>query len=541
MAVPASPTTSASILSQTNILQSPSTYDVETNSIGTINQDHRALLDALGLGKSLKKLDKESKEGHGHASMHGQRHGSNFADQDAAHAGQVAGQAAGQVRGRVGVVPSRSEASLDEDRSSSTRPKRPEHRFSMGPEKMWSIETDSEIGGRSEGGQVEKSIKEAMAKSEYAARSRKTSHTLGFFKEGNPGEASKRKDTKRSVSTWEKSPPGLEHLAEGSRSSAKEKVKDADSDETRSDAVNDGDLTPTLQRPSAFASSPPLLSKSFSFNPTSPDAGDHPRADIDACRQDGPGGDIDMSEKLLPDIGPTSSPRPEPAVGESEGQLRCPSDGSTEIGDSAEDGDDSGEEKISSALFLPHQGLDESGDQGGDEATAAGPSCASRSLSRSQDDYPWLVKAGQPEPEGQTSPAAGPASPRLEDTPRLGDDFAIIDEPEIVLPSVESSRPVSFFDEPRHEHQLSAKQPLPAIELIPYRHQVGGHTTLWRFSKRAVCKQLNNRENEFYETVERFHRDLLPFLPRYVFISPIQPRHVWVALLNRLLIGTLAF
>jgi len=29
-----------------------------------------------------------------------------------------------------------------------------------------------------------------------------------------------------------------------------------------------------------------------------------------------------------------------------------------------------------------------------------------------------------------------------------------------------------------------------------------------------VCKQLNNRENEFYETIERYHRDLLPFLPR---------------------------
>jgi inositol-hexakisphosphate kinase len=52
--------------------------------------------------------------------------------------------------------------------------------------------------------------------------------------------------------------------------------------------------------------------------------------------------------------------------------------------------------------------------------------------------------------------------------------------------------------------------------LIPYRHQVGGHTTLWRFSKRAVCKQLTNRENEFYETVEHYHPQLLKFLPRFV-------------------------
>lgn len=57
--------------------------------------------------------------------------------------------------------------------------------------------------------------------------------------------------------------------------------------------------------------------------------------------------------------------------------------------------------------------------------------------------------------------------------------------------------------------------PLGAVELKPFNHQVGGHTTVYRFSRRAVCKQLNNRENEFYETVERQHPELLEFLPRY--------------------------
>lgn len=60
------------------------------------------------------------------------------------------------------------------------------------------------------------------------------------------------------------------------------------------------------------------------------------------------------------------------------------------------------------------------------------------------------------------------------------------------------------------------KAPLGAVELKPYNHQVGGHTTVFRFSKRAVCKQLTNRENEFYEVIERQHPDLLRFLPRYV-------------------------
>ncbi|GES63883.1 inositol hexaphosphate kinase KCS1 [Aspergillus terreus] len=67
---------------------------------------------------------------------------------------------------------------------------------------------------------------------------------------------------------------------------------------------------------------------------------------------------------------------------------------------------------------------------------------------------------------------------------------------------------------PRRTHGSSG--PLGAVELKPYRHQVGGHTTVFRFSRRAVCKQLNNRENEFYERIERRHPDMLMFLPRYI-------------------------
>lgn len=64
------------------------------------------------------------------------------------------------------------------------------------------------------------------------------------------------------------------------------------------------------------------------------------------------------------------------------------------------------------------------------------------------------------------------------------------------------------------QSQLDAVPLLEAVELKPYDHQVGGHNTVYRFSRRAVCKQLNNRENEFYETIERTHAELLHFLPR---------------------------
>ena len=66
-----------------------------------------------------------------------------------------------------------------------------------------------------------------------------------------------------------------------------------------------------------------------------------------------------------------------------------------------------------------------------------------------------------------------------------------------------------------HIHQSRSRRgPLGAVQLKPYKHQVGGHTKVFSFSKQAICKQLNNRENEFYEVIERKHPELLKFLPR---------------------------
>lgn len=58
--------------------------------------------------------------------------------------------------------------------------------------------------------------------------------------------------------------------------------------------------------------------------------------------------------------------------------------------------------------------------------------------------------------------------------------------------------------------------PPQAIKLSPFAHQVGGHTPLYRLTQDAICKKLINKENKFYEIVERYHPDLLPFLPRYI-------------------------
>lgn len=96
------------------------------------------------------------------------------------------------------------------------------------------------------------------------------------------------------------------------------------------------------------------------------------------------------------------------------------------------------------------------------------------------------------------------------------EESSVTDDAEMTPTATPTQR--QRFPRPRRKHDSSA--PLGAVELKPYRHQVGGHTTVFRFSRRAVCKQLNNRENEFYERIERRHPEMLMFLPRYD-ISPL--------------------
>ncbi|KAL2821465.1 SAICAR synthase-like protein [Aspergillus granulosus] len=92
------------------------------------------------------------------------------------------------------------------------------------------------------------------------------------------------------------------------------------------------------------------------------------------------------------------------------------------------------------------------------------------------------------------------------------EDSSVTDEAEVTP----TATPTQRHHLPRPRRTQAEVTPVGAVELKPYRHQVGGHTTVFRFSRRAVCKQLNNRENEFYERIERRHPEMLMFLPRYI-------------------------
>ncbi|GMM33957.1 inositol polyphosphate kinase [Saccharomycopsis crataegensis] len=60
------------------------------------------------------------------------------------------------------------------------------------------------------------------------------------------------------------------------------------------------------------------------------------------------------------------------------------------------------------------------------------------------------------------------------------------------------------------------------VELTPFVNKVGGHTAIFRFSHRAVCKALVNRENNWYENIEIRHPELLKFMPKYIGVLNVR-------------------
>lgn len=93
------------------------------------------------------------------------------------------------------------------------------------------------------------------------------------------------------------------------------------------------------------------------------------------------------------------------------------------------------------------------------------------------------------------------------------------DEVECSCPSHHDS--FSETDVENSDEEAEAKYPL-SVELKPFKNKAGGHTAIFQFSHRAVCKILQNRENLFYETVEKHHKELLNFMPKYIGVLNVR-------------------
>jgi inositol-hexakisphosphate kinase len=455
-------------------------------------------------------------------------------------------------------------------------------------EKAWSIGGNGKDDGH--GGQVEKSITEALAGVEPNSRSRKSSHSLRFFKEGLPDDPRTRDTKNRGRSKESRYQKWALSSEEGfPHNSALPSPKDIAIAQswTRSldrkalkESPNDQDKVVSPQKHPSSNPTEGLVAEVGYFdvsNGIETITGDQSRA-IPAELL----ADIRKHHNLTPGAAKGSSFSQSIPVTESErlkskpssdelAQLLfdAPEDGPPDHDESskpksADEEEDSGEEHIASALFVPHKTPHESPVGGSEEAQTTNPDQLKNQGSASPE---WLEEHQVPPSIRIETTAASKAKEQPLQPPR--EEPVPVEGACAELPSQELHRDAS---EPQAQDEISlapntpefedddvtptgslkdtshiddvyrrtrvvpaalpdeqkAKQARDAIELIPYRHQVGGHTTMWRFSKRAVCKQLNNGENMFYEKVEHYHPNLLSFLPRYVYfcyshLSPHRP------------------
>ncbi|KAM0715833.1 hypothetical protein Q7P37_008347 [Cladosporium fusiforme] len=130
------------------------------------------------------------------------------------------------------------------------------------------------------------------------------------------------------------------------------------------------------------------------------------------------------------------------------------------------------------------------------------------------------------EPEGKVTGFVEPvpSDSEYESGYSTSESLSQASEDEETTPTATPTAKSGFSEVKRAHSHAQPPEVMDAVELKPYRHQVGGHTTIYRFSRRAVCKQLNSKENMFYETIERNHPELLGFMPRYIGVLNVTYR-----------------
>lgn len=73
-------------------------------------------------------------------------------------------------------------------------------------------------------------------------------------------------------------------------------------------------------------------------------------------------------------------------------------------------------------------------------------------------------------------------------------------------------------------HYFDPTKITTSLPLLPFNNQVGGHASFFRFSKRAICKPVSAREQEFYEDIDAQHHELLPFTSQYMGVLNVTYR-----------------
>ncbi|GMM58340.1 inositol polyphosphate kinase [Maudiozyma humilis] len=123
-------------------------------------------------------------------------------------------------------------------------------------------------------------------------------------------------------------------------------------------------------------------------------------------------------------------------------------------------------------------------------------------------------------PNQRTEPTETTSSTPSHDNPVASHNEAgSLEKTEAAILDSDDDDDIAMEDEDDEEDDK--EYPL-AVELKPFTNKVGGHTAIFRFSKRAVCKALVKRENRWYETMEQTNSKLLKFMPRYIGVLNVR-------------------
>ncbi|KAK9466369.1 hypothetical protein V1512DRAFT_208461 [Lipomyces arxii] len=156
---------------------------------------------------------------------------------------------------------------------------------------------------------------------------------------------------------------------------------------------------------------------------------------------------------------------------------------------------------------------------------AADAAAASRARSRKTSKLLGLFKADGSQQKGQISAeklSSGQSSRRRHKVVDAYKEDSLTDSEEN-LNAVASATYIVHQHRSSDNNNSDGFEEAPvAIELIPYKHQVGGHNALFRFSHKAVCKAMAKRENLWYEAVEAKHIELLQFMPKYIGVLNVR-------------------
>ncbi|ODN84162.1 hypothetical protein L202_00166 [Cryptococcus amylolentus CBS 6039] len=136
-----------------------------------------------------------------------------------------------------------------------------------------------------------------------------------------------------------------------------------------------------------------------------------------------------------------------------------------------------------------------------------------------------------------TSSSAGHVSP----TEQGDEDYQYVDDDEQYDEDDESwttTSTESFESDPDARDWMSdgdyedgerEQEDRMTVPLLPFGHAVGGHSSIYKFTRRAVCKPLVSHENIFYEEVEQLAPALLPFIPRYLGVMMVNYRRFYLS------------